>query len=91
VYTETITERCSPLLLSELARIVHALGSRFAGVDIVATDVSRPLSETGGMFLEINTTPGIHHHYITQEDFAPNPVARQVLTHLLDGARPEER
>jgi cyanophycin synthetase len=91
VYTETITGHCSPLLFAELARIVHALGSDFAGVDIITTDVTRPLLETGGTFLEINTTPGIHHHYITPEDFAPNPVARQVLTHLLDGARPEER
>jgi cyanophycin synthetase len=91
VYNETITDQCGAELVAGLGRIVRALGTEFAGVDAITFDPRRPLLETGGTFLEINTTPGIHHHYITPEDFAPNPVARQVLTHLLDGARPEER
>ncbi len=91
VYDETVTHLCGEPLAAECARVVAALGTEFAGIDLVCNDLRRPLAESGGTFLEINTTPGIHHHYITEEDHTVNPVARQVLAYLLqrrsDGAR----
>ncbi|MEH6458047.1 MAG: hypothetical protein V7749_17085 [Cocleimonas sp.] len=38
-----------------------------AGLDIISTDISKPLSETGGVINEINTTPGLHHHALVSD------------------------
>lgn len=87
VYDETVTHLCGAPLVADCARMVSALGSEFAGIDLICNDLGRSLAESGGTFLEINTTPGIHHHYITSEDHSVNPVARQVLAYLLRGSR----
>ncbi len=87
VYDETVTAACAPELVAELSGVLRRLGSEFAGIDLIANDLGRPLGASGGTFLEINTTPGIHHHYITPEDFAPTPVAKLVLEYLLGNRR----
>jgi D-alanine-D-alanine ligase-like ATP-grasp enzyme len=58
-----------------------AVGVRFAGVDIITRDPSRPLEETGGVVLEVNTTPGLYHHY--QRNGEPAAVAVPILAALL--------
>jgi D-alanine-D-alanine ligase-like ATP-grasp enzyme len=87
VYDETVTHLCGEPLVAECARIVAALGSEFAGIDLICNDLGRSLAESGGTFLEINTTPGIHHHYIGSESHSANPVAKQVLAYLLRDPR----
>lgn len=88
VYDETITDLVHPATAAALAEAVRRVGSRFAGVDLVTVDPSRPLAETAGAFIEINTTPGIHHHYHTDDERRTHPVAVRVLRRLLraDGA-----
>lgn len=83
VYNESITSSIGSDLLDEGRRVVSGLGSAFAGVDVVTNDPSRSLEASGGAFLEVNTTPGLHHHYLAPEDFGDNSVAVQVLRHLL--------
>jgi cyanophycin synthetase len=65
---------------------VRDIGSRFAGVDILTNDPSVPLAKSRGVFLELNTTPGIHHHYIAPEGGSP-PVAVAVLRHIFEQAQ----
>lgn len=84
VYDEVITDRLSPQLVADAARLVDAVGSQWAGVDIVTPDPGRPLSECGAI-LEVNTTPGILHHCAPGPD--PCPVAVLVLERLLSGGR----
>ena len=86
IYDEDVTAQCAPELAAELSKVVNALGSEFAGIDIISNDLRRPLAQSGGTFLEINTTPGIHHHYVNPAA-SSEPVAMLVLAHLLDGAR----
>jgi cyanophycin synthetase len=63
-------------------RIVTSLGLELASVDLLTTHVSRPLAETGGVVNEVNTTPGLHHHYlVANPGRAP---ARDVLELLLE-------
>ena len=88
VYDETITPLVHPATAAALAEVVRAVGSRFAGVDVVTADPSRPLAETGGAFIEINTTPGIHHHYHTDDERRTHPVAVRVLRRLLEADAP---
>lgn len=80
VYDEVITDQVSSELVADAARLVAAVGSRWAGVDIVTPDPGRPLSECGAV-VEVNTTPGILHHCGP----APGscPVAVRVLERLL--------
>jgi cyanophycin synthetase len=58
-----------------------ALRVRLAGVDVISRDPSRPLSETGGAILEVNTTPNYYYHYRKQGGCCP--VALHVLRRLL--------
>jgi cyanophycin synthetase len=83
IYDEDATHLISTAVDREVRRVVEAVGSSFAGVDIVTPDPSRSLAQSGGAFLEINTTPGIHHHYITEQDRKDHPVAVAVLRSLL--------
>jgi cyanophycin synthetase len=83
VYDEAVSERCCSDLAREGQRVVEALGSEFAGVDVITTDPATSLRESGGAFIEINTTPGIHHHYVAAGDPTATPVAVVVLEYLL--------
>lgn len=76
-HTHNVTEGLSPELVRDGARAAAAVGSRLAGVDVITTDFTRPLSEAGGVVLEVNTTPGFYHHYHQQGGFCA--VALHVL------------
>ena len=88
VYNECITALVCPQLARALVPVVREIGTRFAGIDLLTNDPSVPLAASGGVFLELNTTPGIHHHYIGGEGPA---VAVRVLRYLLEEAQLEER
>ncbi|PID34913.1 MAG: hypothetical protein CR971_00780 [candidate division SR1 bacterium] len=40
-------------------RAAKSLGLGIAGVDVITTDITKPLSETRGIIVEVNATPGI--------------------------------
>ena len=69
-------------LMAGIARIVKDLGVRFAGLDLICKDVSAPLSGNNGRIGEINTTPGIHHHYLVCDAANAVPVAELVLEEM---------
>jgi cyanophycin synthetase len=46
--------------LAELA--AQILGMDVAGVDVVCTDIGRPLQEQGGAIVEVNAAPGLRMH-----------------------------
>ncbi|MDP9326032.1 MAG: hypothetical protein M3O87_05795 [Candidatus Dormibacteraeota bacterium] len=85
VYDEDITGLVSPSLVDEVRPVMEHLETRLAGVDVVTTDPSRPLAESGGVMLEVNPQPGIHHHYITEQDHRTHPIAVRLLEKLLAG------
>ena len=84
VYDQEVTALVSPALVDEVASLLVALGSQFAGVDLLTNDPTRTLAESGGVFLEINTTPGLHHHCTPSADGVACDVAVAVLRRLLD-------
>lgn len=83
IYDETITDLVHPDTVSRVSALVQRLGSRFAGVDIITVDPRVPLEQNNGVFLEVNTTPGIHHHYQSTEDNQSHAVAVAVVRALL--------
>lgn len=82
--TETVREGLSSELV-EVARIAAAaVGLRLAGVDVITTDPTRPLAETGGVVAEVNGHPGLHHHYLVADPTRATEVAVPVLERLLE-------
>jgi cyanophycin synthetase len=84
VYDEDVTHLVCPALRQEIARVVSALESELAGVDVITRDPGRSLAETGGVLLELNPAPGIHHHYVGEVDHRDHPVATKLLEYLLE-------
>lgn len=91
VFDDEATPQIGPALRAQTAAAVKAIGSHFAGVDLITTDPSRPLEETGGVIIEINTTPGLHHHYNLIGGQSAVPPAVRVLTRLLCAAVESDR
>jgi cyanophycin synthetase len=80
---ETFRGEISPELLAEARSAQKAVGLRLAGVDVITTDPSRPLADTGGVINEVNGTPGLHHHYLVADPARATRVAITVLERLL--------
>ena len=81
-YDEDITPIVGADLIDEVGGLVRLIGSDWAGVDIVTSDPSRSLRDAGGCLLEVNTTPGLHHHCGLSGD-EPCDIAVRVLRHAL--------
>ncbi len=57
-------------------------------MDIITANPSIPLSESGGVVLEVNAPPNYYYHYNRND--AAYPVARHVLQRLLADELTEE-
>jgi len=73
----------SDALVAEARRAVSALGLRLAGVDLITPDISRSLTEAGGVVIEVNSAPGLHYHYLVAVPGQAPRVAVPVLQALL--------
>ena len=82
---EAALDAVCPALAEAGAAAAVAVGARLAGVDVITGDPSVPLEESGGVVLEVNTTPGHHYHYKKRD--GGTRVARMILERLL-GAHP---
>jgi cyanophycin synthetase len=80
---EPVTDQVHAATLELGSRIVRSLGIQLAGVDVMTTDISRPLEETGGVIGEVNTMPALHHHYLLRGNRRGAPVASLILRSLL--------
>ncbi len=70
--------------IARLGALVTDMGVRFSGVDLIAQDTGRPLSEAGTVVSEINVNPGLHHHYLISDPARTTPLARIVLERMFD-------
>ena len=79
----SVRDRVHPDTIRRGAEIARLLRIRLAGHDVITTDISRPLAETGGVFNEVNTTPGLQHHYLIDDPEHAFPVMERLLDVLL--------
>ncbi|MCB1491082.1 MAG: hypothetical protein KDJ77_04665 [Rhodobiaceae bacterium] len=79
IVRETVHHRT----IADCARLVTDLGVTLAGVDILCRDIALPLGPDNGLISEINTTPGLHHHYLVRETDRIAGAAEAVLDHIL--------
>jgi len=60
--SENITDKVHPSIIKLGEEIISYLDLEIGGIDILTTDISRPLSETSGKISEINQNPDIVMH-----------------------------
>jgi cyanophycin synthetase len=57
-----VTDEVHPETRQVAERTARAIGLDIAGVDLLTTDISRSLFDTGGKICEVNSRPGIRKH-----------------------------
>lgn len=63
IYTTAVLDEICDDLKTKAGEACKAIGTQLAGVDMITMDPTRPLKDSGGKVGELNTTPGLHHHY----------------------------
>lgn len=78
---EDVTDIVHPANVAMAERISKIIDLDICGIDIMTTDISKPLSDTGGAVLEVNAGPGFRMHLAPTEGL-PRNVAAPVIDKL---------
>lgn len=78
---EDVTDHVHPSNIFMCERIARIVGLDICGIDIMAPDLSSPISESGGAVLEVNAAPGFRMHLEPTEGL-PRNVAEPVIDML---------
>ena len=78
---EDVTDIVHPSNVSMAERISKIIDLDICGIDIMTTDISKPLEETGGAVLEVNAGPGFRMH-LAPTTGLPRNVAAPVVDKL---------
>ena len=78
---EDVTDIVHPSNVSMAERISKIIDLDICGIDIMTTDISQPLNETGGAVLEVNAGPGFRMH-LAPTTGLPRNVAAPVVDKL---------
>ena len=78
---EDVTDIVHPANVSMAERISKIIDLDICGIDVMTSDISQPLSETGGAVLEVNAGPGFRMH-LAPTTGLPRNVAAPVIDKL---------
>lgn len=78
---EDVTDIMHPENVEMAERISRIIDLDICGIDVMTTDISQPLSETGGAVLEVNAGPGFRMH-LAPTSGLPRNVAAPVVDKL---------
>ena len=81
------TDEVHPENVFLFERIAKIVGLDVAGIDVIASNVSEPLSENGGGIIEINAAPGFRMHLAPSQGIGRN-VAEHVVNMLFPPGTP---
>ncbi|MBE9195910.1 cyanophycin synthetase [Synechocystis sp. LEGE 06083] len=70
-----------------MERVAKVIGLDIAGIDVVTSDISKPLRETNGVIVEVNAAPGFRMHVAPSQGL-PRNVAAPVLDMLFPPGTP---
>jgi cyanophycin synthetase len=76
-----ITDMVHPYNVFMAERIARIIGLDICGIDIMAPNLTEPISENGGAILEVNAAPGFRMHIAPTEGL-PRNVAEPVIDML---------
>lgn len=68
-------------------RVSRIIDLDIAGIDVITTDITKPLHESDGAILEVNAAPGLRMHLAPSEGIARN-VAAPILQMLFPPSQP---
>jgi len=68
-------------------RVSRIIDLDIAGIDVITTDITKPLREADGVILEVNAAPGLRMHLAPSEGIARN-VAAPILQMLFPPGTP---
>lgn len=74
-----VTDQVHPQNVFICERISRVIGLDICGIDIMAENLSEPLTENGGVVLEVNAAPGFRMHIAPSEG-----LPRNVAGHVID-------
>lgn len=78
---EDVTDILHPANIAMAERISKIIDLDICGIDVMTTDITQPLSETGGAVLEVNAGPGFRMH-LAPTTGLPRNVAAPVIDKL---------
>jgi cyanophycin synthetase len=78
---EDITDEVHPDNIALFERIARLVGLNICGIDIMAPDLSTPVTENGGAVLEVNAAPGFRMH-LSPSKGQPRNVGKAVVDML---------
>ena len=81
------TDEIHPENIWLFQRVAKTIGLDIAGIDVVTTDISKPLRDTDGVIVEVNAAPGFRMHFCPSEGI-PRNVAEPVLNMLFPPGTP---
>lgn len=73
-----VTDMVHPQNIFTCERIARLIGLDICGIDIMADNLNEPLTENGGVVLEVNAAPGFRMHLAPSEGL-PHNVAAPVI------------
>jgi len=76
-----VTDQVHQDVAADAVLAAKVVGLDIAGIDMVATDISRPLREQGGAIVEVNAGPGLLMHLKPAEGEA-RPVGQAIVNSL---------
>lgn len=76
-----VTDYVHPSNIFMAERIAKIIGLNICGIDVMASDLSTPVTENGGAVLEVNAAPGFRMHLDPTEGL-PRNVAEPVIDML---------
>ncbi len=76
-----ITEQVHPETAALVVLAAKVIGLDIAGIDLVVSDISRPLAEQNGAVVEVNAGPGLLMH-LKPAHGEPRPVGPAIVDHL---------
>lgn len=76
-----VTDLVHPEVVATAALAARIVGLDIAGIDMVAEDISRPLTEQGAAIVEVNAGPGLLMH-LKPAQGSPRPVGKAIVESL---------
>jgi D-alanine-D-alanine ligase-like ATP-grasp enzyme len=77
-----VTKRIHKDITGKCGELVRRLGAKFVGVDLICKDITQPFDPKNCRISEVNTTPGLHHHYLVSNLQEANPVAEILIEYM---------
>jgi cyanophycin synthetase len=76
-----VTDKVHPQVAAMATLAARVVGLDIAGIDLVTSDITRPLHESGGAIIEVNASPGLLAH-LKPASGEPRNVGEAIVDHL---------